>query len=82
MCVYRYFPERHGAHSKDEKATALAFHFRSFSDAAIPTRADIFSIAQEAYDELEQEDTKLVLKLQEALTNFEGEQLRTLLNFH
>lgn len=49
--------------SKEEKALAVAYNFRLFCDVVKFGRSDIFRIAQEVYDILEQEETQFLIDL-------------------
>lgn len=64
-----YFPDS-DLSSKEDKAINVAFHFDKFSQTlAVFNTRKVFNLAQDAYDILEQEETKLLIKINEALAD-------------
>lgn len=62
-----YFPPPTATTNPAEMSKHIAFHFNNFSKVAMKSSKRIFSLGQEVYDTLEQEETDLLIHLHAAL---------------
>ena len=67
----RYFPEAPDTPSgtKEDRALTVAHAFRRFSAVAVFSKREVFALAQEVYDSLEQEETEMLVHLNEVLVD-------------
>ena len=64
----RYFPDpprtsRNNAKVKEDKAVSVAYHFSHFSSVAIFSNKQMFKIAEDVYQQLEQDETNMLIQM-------------------
>ena len=73
----KYFPtvgngkaktnNNNNSNSKDDLTVSMSYHFKKFCELAMAGKEDVFKIAGEVYDTLEQEETQLLIDIHNKL---------------